>query len=114
MTKTQTTDITNKNKTYTRVEHQTNIQFTHGENQILNKGLKYNLHYRNKNWIETLALKAETTINKLEIIEQNYYRHVVAKKIKSIYRNNKNINRKNNEEWELIMNIKYKTQKNKL
>jgi hypothetical protein len=99
MTKTQNTDKTNKNKNSTRVENQTNIQIIHEEIQILNKGLKYNLHYKNKNWIETLALEAETAISNLEITEQNYYRHAVAKKIKDIHRENKNRNRKNNNEY---------------
>jgi hypothetical protein len=99
MTKTQNKDITITNKNYTRVENQANIQFTHEEIQILNKGLKYNLHYKNKNWIETLALEAETAISNLEITKQNYYRHVVAKKIKDIYRENKNRNKKNNNEY---------------
>jgi hypothetical protein len=76
---TQNTDIINKNKNYTRVKNKTNIQFTHEEIQILNKGLKYNLHYKSKNWIETLALEAQTAISDLEITEQNYYRHAVAR-----------------------------------
>jgi hypothetical protein len=49
------------------VENYTNIQFTHDEIQLLNKGLKYNLHYKNKKWIETLALKAKTAITNLDI-----------------------------------------------
>jgi hypothetical protein len=47
------------------------------------------LHHKNEKWIETLALEAETAINNLEITEQNYYRHVVSRKIKDIYRNDK-------------------------
>jgi hypothetical protein len=27
--------------------------------QLLRKGLKYNLHYKQKNWLETLALEAK-------------------------------------------------------
>jgi hypothetical protein len=37
------------------------------ERTLLNKGLKYNLYSKNKNWIETLVLEAETAINNLEI-----------------------------------------------
>jgi hypothetical protein len=48
MIKTQTTDITNNNINYTRIGNRTNTQFTHGEIQLLNKGLKYNLHHKNK------------------------------------------------------------------
>jgi hypothetical protein len=36
--------------------------FTGDETQLLNKGLKYNLHYKHKNWIETLAIEADTAI----------------------------------------------------
>jgi hypothetical protein len=36
------------------------------------------LHHKNKEWIETLALEAETAINNLDITEQNYYRQAVA------------------------------------
>jgi hypothetical protein len=39
--------------------------------QLLSKGLKYNLHYKHKNWIETLALEAETAITQLAATEQN-------------------------------------------
>jgi hypothetical protein len=72
------------------------------------------LHYKNKNWIETLALEAETAITNLDINEQNYYRHAVAKKIKDISKNNKTNNKKTKEEWKLIINIKYKIDTNKL
>jgi hypothetical protein len=43
-TKTQTTGKINNNTNYTRVENHTNIQFTHEEIQLLNKGWRYNLH----------------------------------------------------------------------
>jgi hypothetical protein len=46
--RTKTTDTTNNNTTHSRVENYTNIQFTHDEIQLLNKGIKYNLHYKNK------------------------------------------------------------------
>jgi hypothetical protein len=48
MMRTQTTNTTNNNTKHSRVENYTNIQFTHDEIQLLNKGLKYNLHYKNK------------------------------------------------------------------
>jgi hypothetical protein len=46
MTGTQTTDTINNNTKHTRGENYTNIQFTHNEIQLLNKGLKYNLHFK--------------------------------------------------------------------
>jgi hypothetical protein len=72
------------------------------------------LHYKNKKWIETLALEAETAIRNLDITEQNYYRYAVAKKIKDISKNNEVNNKKSEEEWKQIMNIKYKICMNKL
>jgi hypothetical protein len=97
MIKTQTTVITNNNTNYTSVENRTNTQFTHEEIQLLNKGLKYNLHHKNEKWIETLALEAETAISHLDTTEQNYYRHAVARKLKDISRNNKENNKKKKE-----------------
>jgi hypothetical protein len=34
---------------YKRVENLSNVTFTKDETQLLNKGLKYNLHYKRKN-----------------------------------------------------------------
>jgi hypothetical protein len=52
--------------------------------QLLRKRLKYSLHYKQKYWLETLALEVETAISKINITEQQYYRHMVAKTIKKI------------------------------
>jgi hypothetical protein len=52
-----------------RTENLTNITFTDDEMQLLNKGLKYNLHYKPKNWIRTLGLEAEIGIKQLPIKE---------------------------------------------
>jgi hypothetical protein len=76
------------------VINHTNIQFTHEETQLLNKDLKYNLHQKNKKWIQTLALEAETAINLLHITEQNYYRQAVVKKIREISKSNKTNNKR--------------------
>ena len=38
---------------------------------ILNKGLKYNLNFEQKNWISAFALEAETAINQLPPAEQD-------------------------------------------
>jgi hypothetical protein len=48
----------------------------------LNKGLKYNLHAKQKNWINKLALETETVISLLGVSEQNYVRH--ANQIKKL------------------------------
>jgi hypothetical protein len=55
-----------------RIENVSNITLTREETQLLNKGLKYNLHYKLKNWIETLAMEAETAITQLNLDEQAY------------------------------------------
>ena len=58
--------------------YKTNIKFSDEELTLLNKGLKYNLNYKCKNWITTLALEAETVVNQLPILEQDHMRHQVA------------------------------------
>jgi hypothetical protein len=71
----QTENTRMGNENYARVKNTTDTQFTQSEMQLLKKGLKYNLHYKEKNWLETLALEAETAISKINITEQQYYRH---------------------------------------
>jgi hypothetical protein len=63
------TNITNKNTNYPRVINTTNMQFTQEEVQKLSKSLKYNLHYKPKTWIETLASEAETAICNLDVTQ---------------------------------------------
>ena len=68
MEQLQQTDktTTTPHKFYPRVINKTNITFSDEEMTILNKGLKYNLNFKQKqNWISTLALEAETAINQL-------------------------------------------------
>jgi hypothetical protein len=64
--KLQTDSITKENKSYPRVINTTNTHFTQDKLQLLSKGLKYNLHYKPNNWLETLALEAETAISNLK------------------------------------------------
>jgi hypothetical protein len=55
----------------------------------LNKGLKYNLSYKNKNWIQTLALETETAIAELPpppSPEQESIRVRAAYNIKLLYK----------------------------
>jgi hypothetical protein len=44
------------------VINKTNVVFTADELTLLNKGLKYNLSLKQKEWINTLALTAETAV----------------------------------------------------
>jgi hypothetical protein len=71
----QTENTPTGNKNYPRVKNITDTQFTQSEMQLLKKRLKNNLHYKQKNWLETLALEAKTAISKINITEQQYYRH---------------------------------------
>jgi hypothetical protein len=57
---------------------------------LLNKGLKYNLSYKPKNWIKNLALEAKTAIMYLPYTEQEGMRFMVARNIQSLYKQHGN------------------------
>jgi hypothetical protein len=57
-------EVRNKNF-YKGTENLTNVTFIDNRTQLLSKGLKYNLHYKQNNWIKTLAIEADTGINNL-------------------------------------------------
>jgi hypothetical protein len=57
--------------------------------QLLNKGLKYNLHNKQKGWITTLAIEADTVISKMDIRDQPYMRQVTANSIQKRINNQK-------------------------
>jgi predicted metal-dependent hydrolase len=62
---------------------------------LLNNGLKYNLSYKQRDYIKTLASEAETAISLLPISEQEYVKYQVAINIKHLhkqYNKNKNYN----------------------
>ena len=61
-----------------RVINKTDIIFSNDKPSLLNKGLKYNLSYKHKNWIETLALETETAVSYLPTAEQDHVRYQVA------------------------------------
>ena len=71
---TQVEKIDNTYKFYSRVINQNVIKFTNGELMLLNKGLKYNLGYKHKNWVRDLGLEAECAISPLPQEEQDYTR----------------------------------------
>jgi hypothetical protein len=73
---------------YPRAVNNTDITFTVEELNLLNKVLKYNLSYKNKNWIKTLALETETAIAQLPAHEQDYVRIQAAHNINSYINNN--------------------------
>ena len=55
---------------------------------LLHKGLKYNTHAKKKDWIQTLALEAETAITQLPPNERDTYRNMVAKRIDILQKQN--------------------------
>jgi hypothetical protein len=50
---------------YPRVVNKTNITFSSEELPLLNKVLKCNLDYKHRQWIEKLALEAESSVSYL-------------------------------------------------
>jgi len=73
---------------YPRVVNNTNIPFTRSETTLLQKGLKYNTHAKGKNWIQNLALEAETAISHLPTNEREVYRKLTADQIEKLNQNN--------------------------
>jgi hypothetical protein len=69
-----------------RIVNHTDIQFCPDEFKLLNKGLKYNLHHKKKNWIKELALEAETAVTYLPTTEQDYIRSIVTHNIEQLYK----------------------------
>jgi hypothetical protein len=98
--------------------------FTKNELQLLDKELKYNLHYKPKTWIKTLAIEADTVIRELPEKDQGYMKQSVANKITRIItkedRNNESRSRKlkhterEYHEWRTIKSIKQKLTCNQL
>jgi hypothetical protein len=67
-----------------RVSNLSNTTFTDEEMTLLNKGLKYNLHHKQKHWLQTLAIETDTAINLIDPHEQTYVRQTVARKLKTL------------------------------
>jgi hypothetical protein len=55
LTNTTQSNIT-KNAFHKCIVNLTNVTFTEAEMQLLNKGLKYNLHNKQKGWITTVPI----------------------------------------------------------
>ena len=103
-------------KFHPRIVNLTNIPFTIEENKLLNKGLKYNLHHKKNNWIQQLALEADTAITYLPYFEQEYIRNLTAYNIDRLYKKyqDKDYNQNNHlKEYRTLNNIKKKLQKGK-
>jgi hypothetical protein len=83
-TKEHHNNVQEKHTFFKRTENLTNITFTEDKMQLLNKGLKYNLHYKPKNWLQTLGLEAEIRIKQLPLNKQSYMRQTVANNIQKL------------------------------
>jgi hypothetical protein len=94
-TQTNNQEYNHNHTTHTffkRTENLTDVTFKDEEMQLLNKGLKYNLHFRHKQWIQTLAIEADTAINTLPEEDQCYLRQLVANNIKFLINKEKTKN----------------------
>jgi len=98
---------------YPRVVNNTDITFTNKEITLLQKGPKYNLHNKKRNWLSTLALEAETAINSLPHTEREYFRNKVAENLQQLKQHDRNVNRTARSEHNTIKHIITKIQNNK-
>jgi hypothetical protein len=73
---------------YPRVINNTNIPLSNSEMNLLQKGMKYNIHAKKKDWIQTLALEAETAITQLPASDRDVYRKLVAERITTLQKQN--------------------------
>ena len=85
----QTQDKPPKHSFYLRVVNMTDIPFSEPEMSILQKGPKYNLHSKPENWLQTLALEAETAITHLPPSHREVYRMLTAERISTLQENNR-------------------------
>jgi pyruvate carboxylase len=69
-----------------RVVNNTNIVLSNDELSLLNKGLRYNLRYKRRNWLHTLAFEADAAITYLPTSEQEGMHYLVAQQIQLLYR----------------------------
>ena len=76
----QTDKPYNTKKFYPWDINKTDIIFSNDELLLLNKGLKYNLNHKHKNWIRTWVLQAETSINQLYAFVKEHMWYQAEKK----------------------------------
>jgi len=55
---------------------------------LLQKGLKYNIHAKKENWIQTIALEAETAVTQLPPNDRDVYRKLIAERIDKLRKQN--------------------------
>jgi hypothetical protein len=79
---------------------------------LLQKGPKYNIHAKRRNWIQSLALEAETSITQLPNNERDAYRKIVADRIHTLQKNSPNQTHKTHHEARIIGSINKKLRDN--
>jgi hypothetical protein len=84
LTQLQTRTPQQRHAFYPRVINNTDIPFSDNEMALLQKGPKYNLHTKNRDWIQNLALEAETAISHLPPPDRDAYRLMTAERIQKL------------------------------
>ena len=81
---------------YPRIVDLTNIKFTKREQELLDKGMQFNLKQAGKNNWNNLIVETEQAIRHLEVKMQDAYRILAAKKLKQLQYtlNNRNTTQK--------------------
>jgi len=101
----------------------TDIPLSNHEMSLLQKGPKYNLHNKPKNWIQNLALETETAISHLPLTDKAVCRKLVAQHISTLQKNTHTHTRTHararththtHQETRLIKSINTKLKKTKL
>ena len=95
----QTRTKTPKHSFYPRVLNMTDISFSEPEMTILQKGPKYNILSKPKDWLQTLALEAETAITLLPPSEREVYRKLTAERVSILQEDNKTPTRTQHTIW---------------
>jgi hypothetical protein len=103
---------------YQRIENMSNIELTSEEKALLSKGLKYNMHQKQKNWVKTLAIEADSAVDLLDPHEQTYMRQRIAYCLRNLTDKNTRNNARNTKlasvEKKVIRDLKQKLEENNL
>ena len=90
----------------------TGIAFYSKEIELLEKGPKYNLHHKKKNWLTNLALEAQTAISLLPTIDWEYFRNRVSGHLQKLKLQDKtNAQRNHQSEHRTMKSIQTKLKK---
>jgi hypothetical protein len=69
---------------YPHVANITHIHFTAAEQNLLNKGLQYNIHHKPNMWLCNLAWETKATVTQLPHHDQDHIRHRIADTIRKL------------------------------